>query len=116
VQSTSNEILDETSTANTKLSLPDDGVELENEDRTGPPNQEETQSPISTPESQSFTPTRETGTLAAKPAIRRTPSKVPGDYDPVTGYYRRKSEADDRIDDDEQVGETRNGDTSSGTK
>jgi hypothetical protein len=29
-----------------------------------------------------------------RPDARRTPSKVPGDYDPVTGYYRRKSDAD----------------------
>src|SRR5271170_507820 len=37
--------------------------------------------------------------LPEKPQIRRTPSKVPGDYDPVTGYYRRKSDADLRMDD-----------------
>lgn len=29
-----------------------------------------------------------------KPSLRRTQSKVPGDYDPVSGYYRRKSDAD----------------------
>jgi hypothetical protein len=27
--------------------------------------------------------------------IRRSPSKVPSDYDPVTGYYRHKSDASD---------------------
>jgi len=37
--------------------------------------------------------------LPEKQQIRRTPSKVPGDYDPVTGYYRRKSDADLRMDD-----------------
>ena len=38
-------------------------------------------------------------TIPEKPQIRRTPSKVPGDYDPVTGYYRRKSDADTRSSD-----------------
>ena len=33
-------------------------------------------------------------TILEKPHIRRTPSKVPGDYDPVTGYYLRKSDPD----------------------
>lgn len=42
-----------------------------------------------------------------KPAVRRIPSKVPGDYDPVTGYYRRKSDADTRVDDEDRVAETR---------
>ena len=37
-------------------------------------------------------------TLPEKPPIRRTLSKVPGDYDPLTGYYRRKSDADVRVD------------------
>jgi hypothetical protein len=37
--------------------------------------------------------------IPEKPQIRRTPSKVPGDYDPVTGYYRRKSDADTRASD-----------------
>jgi len=33
-------------------------------------------------------------TILEKPHIRRTTSKVPGDYDPVTGYYLRKSDPD----------------------
>jgi hypothetical protein len=42
-------------------------------------------------------PSTASPTLAKRadaPPIRRTPSKVPGDYDPVTGYYRRKSDGD----------------------
>ena len=38
--------------------------------------------------------TRSHQTILEKPHIRRTPSKVPGDYDPVTGYYLRKSDPD----------------------
>lgn len=32
-------------------------------------------------------------TVSNKPVVRRSPSKVPGDYDPVTGYYRHKSDS-----------------------
>jgi len=53
---------------------------------------------------------------ASSPPPRRSPrdrlrgrkvlSKMPEDYDPVTGYYRRKSNADVRVDEEERVVET----------
>jgi hypothetical protein len=52
-------------------------------------------------------PTRLKSTLPEKPTVRRSPSKVPGDYDPVTGYYRRKSDADIRLDEEDQDPETK---------
>jgi hypothetical protein len=54
----------------------------------------------------STSPTRSKRTPPEKPPIRRNLSKVPGDYDPVTGYYRRKSDADIRVDKEDQVAET----------
>jgi hypothetical protein len=60
-----------------------------------------------TPAKQFTTPPQHITTTITTPAkpehpssARRTPSKVPGDYDPVSGYYRRKSDADTRSDSD----------------
>lgn len=57
-----------------------------------PPSAKETPTTPDRPNSAS--PPQPKRTPPEKSNIRRISSKVPGDYDPVTGYYRRKSDAD----------------------
>jgi len=95
-------------TTNTQDTIPDPNPpplqQVSTTPVTEPPKEPELPSPSTPPMTpvslRSTSPFRsKRNILPEKPPIRRTPSKVPGDYDPVTGYYRRKSDADLRMDD-----------------
>jgi hypothetical protein len=108
-QTDSHEIPDDNSPPTSTVPSPNDSPEAPTEEPTQiPPSQTDIQptAPITATRPVSISPSRQKRSLPEKPVIRRSPSKVPGDYDPVTGYYRRKSEADVRVDEEEQVAET----------
>jgi len=108
-QTDSHEIPHDDSPPSSTLPSPNKSLESQPEEPTQiQPSQTDVQptSPITTTRPVSISPSRQRRPLVEKTVIRRSPSKVPGDYDPVTGYYRRKSEANVRVDEEEQIAET----------